>query len=99
MASGLRAAGFPPWKRHIAAELRRRDRLQRQAFEEIVAQCERLPRALCPGLVLGQWEIAGLGARLSQFRESAVRGFPNGERSCVVSFSLAEVFCIVLSEE
>lgn len=40
MASGLRAAGFPPWKRHIAAELRRRDRLQRQAFEEIIAQCK-----------------------------------------------------------
>ncbi|XP_064929250.1 autophagy-related protein 16-1 isoform X6 [Columba livia] len=42
MASGLRAAGFPPWKRHIAAELRRRDRLQRQAFEEIVAQYNKL---------------------------------------------------------
>lgn len=41
MASGLRAAGFPPWKRHIAAELRRRDRLQRQAFEEIIGQCKR----------------------------------------------------------
>lgn len=40
MASGLRAAGFPPWKRHIAAELRRRDRLQRQAFEEIIGQCK-----------------------------------------------------------
>ncbi|XP_040535140.1 autophagy-related protein 16-1 isoform X12 [Gallus gallus] len=42
MASGLHAAGFPPWKRHIAAELRRRDRLQRQAFEEIVAQYNKL---------------------------------------------------------
>uniref|UniRef100_A0A8C3CAZ8 Autophagy related 16 like 1 n=1 Tax=Cairina moschata TaxID=8855 RepID=A0A8C3CAZ8_CAIMO len=42
MASGLRAAGFPPWKRHIAAELRRRDRLQRQAFEEIIAQYNKL---------------------------------------------------------
>ncbi|XP_065700617.1 autophagy-related protein 16-1 isoform X7 [Patagioenas fasciata] len=42
MASGLRAAGFPPWKQHIAAELRRRDRLQRQAFEEIIAQYNKL---------------------------------------------------------
>ncbi|NXS01265.1 A16L1 protein, partial [Oxylabes madagascariensis] len=42
MASGLRAAGFPPWKRHIAEELRRRDRLQRQAFEEIIAQYNKL---------------------------------------------------------
>ncbi|XP_059678950.1 autophagy-related protein 16-1 isoform X6 [Gavia stellata] len=42
MASGLRAAGFPPWKRHIAAELRRRDRLQRQAFEEIIGQYNKL---------------------------------------------------------
>ncbi|XP_054061701.1 autophagy-related protein 16-1 isoform X7 [Rissa tridactyla] len=42
MASGLRAAGFPPWKRHIAAELRRRDRLQRQAFEEIIEQYNKL---------------------------------------------------------
>ncbi|KAM9378712.1 autophagy-related protein 16-1 isoform 3-T3 [Phaethornis superciliosus] len=42
MASGLRSAGFPPWKRHIAAELRRRDRLQRQAFEEIIGQYNKL---------------------------------------------------------
>ncbi|XP_062438561.1 autophagy-related protein 16-1 isoform X6 [Rhea pennata] len=42
MAAGLRAAGFPAWKRHIAAELRRRDRLQRQAFEEIIAQYNKL---------------------------------------------------------
>ncbi|KAM7043575.1 autophagy-related protein 16-1 isoform 2-T2 [Acridotheres tristis] len=42
MASGLRATGFPPWKRHIAEELRRRDRLQRQAFEEIIAQYNKL---------------------------------------------------------
>ncbi|XP_053808055.1 autophagy-related protein 16-1 isoform X3 [Vidua macroura] len=42
MASGLRAAGFPRWKRHIAEELRRRDRLQRQAFEEIIAQYNKL---------------------------------------------------------
>lgn len=62
MASGLHATGFPPWKRHIAAELRRRDRLQRQAFEEIVAQCERLRRALCLGVPVGRRKIAGLGA-------------------------------------
>lgn len=47
MSSGLRAADFPRWKRHIAEELRRRDRLQRQAFEEIILQCER--RAGAPG--------------------------------------------------
>lgn len=41
MSSGLRAADFPRWKRHISEELRRRDRLQRQAFEEIILQCER----------------------------------------------------------
>lgn len=41
MSSGLRAAVFPRWKRHISEELRRRDRLQRQAFEEIILQCER----------------------------------------------------------
>lgn len=41
MSSGLRAADFPRWKRHISEELRRRDRLQRQAFEEIIVQCER----------------------------------------------------------
>lgn len=40
MSSGLRAADFPRWKRHISEELRRRDRLQRQAFEEIILQCE-----------------------------------------------------------
>uniref|UniRef100_A0A8C9IJV9 Autophagy-related protein 16-1 n=1 Tax=Piliocolobus tephrosceles TaxID=591936 RepID=A0A8C9IJV9_9PRIM len=38
MSSGLRAADFPRWKRHISEELRRRDRLQRQAFEEIILQ-------------------------------------------------------------
>ncbi|XP_075385412.1 autophagy-related protein 16-1 isoform X2 [Tenrec ecaudatus] len=42
MSSGLRAAGFPRWKRHIAEELRRRDRLQRQAFEEIILQYNKL---------------------------------------------------------
>lgn len=52
MASGLRAAGFPPWKRHIAEELRRRDRLQRQAFEEIIAQCKRGPARARPKVPL-----------------------------------------------
>ncbi|XP_057600870.1 autophagy-related protein 16-1 isoform X2 [Hippopotamus amphibius kiboko] len=42
MASGLRAAVFPRWKRHISEELRRRDRLQRQAFEEIILQYNKL---------------------------------------------------------
>ncbi|XP_032757461.1 autophagy-related protein 16-1 isoform X4 [Rattus rattus] len=42
MSSGLRAADFPRWKRHIAEELRRRDRLQRQAFEEIILQYTKL---------------------------------------------------------
>ncbi|XP_019398434.1 PREDICTED: autophagy-related protein 16-1 isoform X3 [Crocodylus porosus] len=42
MSSGLRAAAFPAWKRHIAEELRRRDRLQRQAFEEIILQYNKL---------------------------------------------------------
>ncbi|KAM4836043.1 autophagy-related protein 16-1 isoform 2-T2 [Thomomys bottae] len=42
MSSGLRAANFPRWKRHIAEELRRRDRLQRQAFEEIILHYNKL---------------------------------------------------------
>ncbi|XP_042313613.1 autophagy-related protein 16-1 isoform X1 [Sceloporus undulatus] len=42
MSSGLRAASFPAWKRHILDELRRRDRLQRQAFEEIILQYNKL---------------------------------------------------------
>ncbi|KAM4868161.1 autophagy-related protein 16-1 isoform X1 [Urocitellus parryii] len=42
MSSGLRAADFPLWKRHIAEELRRRDRLQRQSFEEIILQYNKL---------------------------------------------------------
>ncbi|XP_077874385.1 autophagy-related protein 16-1 isoform X4 [Ictidomys tridecemlineatus] len=42
MSSGLRAADFPRWKRHIAEELRRRDRLQRQSFEEIILQYNKL---------------------------------------------------------
>ncbi|XP_067394913.1 autophagy-related protein 16-1 isoform X2 [Emydura macquarii macquarii] len=42
MTSGLRTASFPTWKRHIAEELRRRDRLQRQAFEEIILQYNKL---------------------------------------------------------
>lgn len=55
MSSGLRAADFPRWKRHISEELRRRDRLQRQAFEEIILQCERRARG-APG-------VGGLGGR------------------------------------
>ncbi|KAF7254381.1 Autophagy-related protein 16-1 [Varanus komodoensis] len=42
MSSGLKAASFPAWKRHILNELRRRDRLQRQAFEEIILQYNKL---------------------------------------------------------
>ncbi|XP_032713411.1 autophagy-related protein 16-1 isoform X3 [Lontra canadensis] len=42
MSSGLRAADFPRWKRHISEELRRRDRLQRQSFEEIILQYNKL---------------------------------------------------------
>ncbi|KAM5327243.1 autophagy-related protein 16-1 isoform 2-T2 [Glossophaga mutica] len=42
MSSALRAADFPRWKRHISEELRRRDRLQRQAFEEIILQYNKL---------------------------------------------------------
>uniref|UniRef100_A0A480KI39 Autophagy-related protein 16-1 isoform 1 n=1 Tax=Sus scrofa TaxID=9823 RepID=A0A480KI39_PIG len=42
MSSSLRAAVFPRWKRHISEELRRRDRLQRQAFEEIILQYNKL---------------------------------------------------------
>ncbi|KAM9692461.1 autophagy-related protein 16-1 isoform 3-T3 [Dama dama] len=42
MSSGLRTAVFPRWKRHISEELRRRDRLQRQAFEEIILQYNKL---------------------------------------------------------
>ncbi|XP_016081345.1 autophagy-related protein 16-1 isoform X4 [Ornithorhynchus anatinus] len=42
MAAGLRAPGLPGWRRHISEELRRRDRLQRQAFEEIILQYNKL---------------------------------------------------------
>ncbi|XP_061492433.1 autophagy-related protein 16-1 isoform X2 [Rhineura floridana] len=42
MASGLRARSLPAWKRHILDELKRRDRLQRQAFEEIILQYNKL---------------------------------------------------------
>lgn len=31
------------WKRHVSEQLKLRDRLQRQAFEEIIQQCERPP--------------------------------------------------------
>nr|4GDK_C Chain C, Autophagy-related protein 16-1 [Homo sapiens]4GDK_F Chain F, Autophagy-related protein 16-1 [Homo sapiens]4GDL_C Chain C, Autophagy-related protein 16-1 [Homo sapiens]4NAW_C Chain C, Autophagy-related protein 16-1 [Homo sapiens]4NAW_G Chain G, Autophagy-related protein 16-1 [Homo sapiens]4NAW_K Chain K, Autophagy-related protein 16-1 [Homo sapiens]4NAW_O Chain O, Autophagy-related protein 16-1 [Homo sapiens] len=33
---------MPRWKRHISEQLRRRDRLQRQAFEEIILQYNKL---------------------------------------------------------
>ncbi|XP_053930657.1 autophagy-related protein 16-1 isoform X8 [Cuculus canorus] len=42
MAAGPRAVAAPPWKRHLAAELRRRDRVQRQPFEEMIAQYNKL---------------------------------------------------------
>nr|XP_051690133.1 autophagy-related protein 16-1 isoform X5 [Oryctolagus cuniculus] len=42
MSSGLRPGDFPRWKRHISEELRRRDRLQRQTFEEIILQYNKL---------------------------------------------------------
>ncbi|XP_077205422.1 autophagy-related protein 16-1 isoform X2 [Paroedura picta] len=42
MSSGLRTADSPAWKRHILDQLRRRDRLQRQAFEEIIVQYNKL---------------------------------------------------------
>ncbi|XP_053315896.1 autophagy-related protein 16-1 isoform X4 [Spea bombifrons] len=38
----FRAPGSPGWKLHIARELRRRDREQRQAFEELIQQYNRL---------------------------------------------------------
>ncbi|KAM5163227.1 autophagy-related protein 16-1 isoform 2-T3 [Mantella aurantiaca] len=42
MASSIKAGGFPCWKVHISTELRRRDREQRQAFEELILQYNRL---------------------------------------------------------
>ncbi|KAM6443473.1 autophagy-related protein 16-1 isoform 2-T4 [Liasis olivaceus] len=42
MSVGLRTSSFPAWKRHILDELKRRDRLQRQAFEEIILQYNKL---------------------------------------------------------
>ncbi|XP_069721434.1 autophagy-related protein 16-1 isoform X8 [Phaenicophaeus curvirostris] len=42
MAAGPRAVAAPPWKRHLAAELRRRDRMQRQPFEEMIVQYNKL---------------------------------------------------------
>lgn len=42
MASSIKAGGFPGWRIHISSELRRRDREQRQAFEELILQYNRL---------------------------------------------------------
>ncbi|XP_073437354.1 autophagy-related protein 16-1 isoform X2 [Dendrobates tinctorius] len=42
MAAGCRAGALPGWKLHISRELRRRDREQRQAFEELILQYNRL---------------------------------------------------------
>ncbi|XP_070609135.1 autophagy-related protein 16-1 isoform X2 [Erythrolamprus reginae] len=42
MSVGLKSSSFPAWKRHILEELKRRDRLQRQAFEEIILQYNKL---------------------------------------------------------
>ncbi|XP_013929772.1 PREDICTED: autophagy-related protein 16-1 isoform X3 [Thamnophis sirtalis] len=42
MSVGLKTSSFPTWKRHILDELKRRDRLQRQAFEEIILQYNKL---------------------------------------------------------
>ncbi|XP_075717424.1 autophagy-related protein 16-1 isoform X3 [Rhinoderma darwinii] len=42
MAASCRAGAFPGWKVHISRELRRRDREQRQAFEELILRYNRL---------------------------------------------------------
>ncbi|KAM8953525.1 autophagy-related protein 16-1 isoform 2-T2 [Pelodytes ibericus] len=42
MATSCRSAGHPGWKLHISKELRRRDREQTQAFEELIQQYNRL---------------------------------------------------------
>lgn len=42
MASSIKAGGFPGWRIHISSELSRRDREQRQAFEELILQYNRL---------------------------------------------------------
>ncbi|XP_069831623.1 autophagy-related protein 16-1 isoform X2 [Dendropsophus ebraccatus] len=42
MAGGCRAGAYPGWRLHISRELRRRDREQRQAFEELILQYNRL---------------------------------------------------------
>ncbi|OCT78816.1 hypothetical protein XELAEV_18029906mg [Xenopus laevis] len=42
MASRCRAPAFPSWRLHISRELRRRDREQRQVFEELILQYNRL---------------------------------------------------------
>ncbi|CAH2246637.1 autophagy-related 16-1 isoform X1 [Pelobates cultripes] len=42
MATHTRSAAQPGWKLHISRELRRRDREQRQAFEDLIQQYNRL---------------------------------------------------------
>ncbi|XP_078522147.1 autophagy-related protein 16-1 isoform X1 [Lissotriton helveticus] len=42
MASGCRTQCLPEWKQHISLELRRRDRAQRQGFEELIQQYNKL---------------------------------------------------------
>ncbi|XP_063771790.1 autophagy-related protein 16-1 isoform X3 [Pseudophryne corroboree] len=42
MATSCRTGGFPSWKLHISRELRRRDREQSQAFEDLILQYNRL---------------------------------------------------------
>ncbi|KAM9317428.1 autophagy-related protein 16-1 [Gastrophryne carolinensis] len=42
MAASCRSGAYPGWKLHIANELRRRDREQRHAFEELILQYNRL---------------------------------------------------------
>ncbi|XP_075057847.1 autophagy-related protein 16-1 isoform X2 [Mixophyes fleayi] len=42
MAASCRTGGFPCWKLHISRELRRRDREQSQAFEDLILQYNKL---------------------------------------------------------
>ncbi|KAE8604610.1 hypothetical protein XENTR_v10014753 [Xenopus tropicalis] len=42
MAAGCRGPACPSWRLHISRELRRRDREQRQVFEELISQYKRL---------------------------------------------------------
>lgn len=48
------------WKRHVSEQLKLRDRLQRQAFEELIQQCE------CPPLTMWEDELVQLGPALSE---------------------------------